>query len=255
MVDHADGHGALRNLPLRSDSRGEPTLKSILSEIVRYIIVEDAKCHNKKRMARMTHGMWRALSAAGVAFALTASSAVAKPDSDLSFLVGVEDAEDLLLIPGTDWIVASGMGRDKPHGALAPDQRSHQGLEPLVSRPASARPTGRPRLSRLRHPARPRPLLVAGSEPSGRGVRAPPPSMSPATASAKRSRCSMSMLEARRHLFIWKGCARMPEGLAANSVTSTPSGVLLASVSVSSRQDHGRLRRRPGDGRGLSART
>jgi hypothetical protein len=66
----------------------------------------------------MTHGIWRTLSATGLAFALIVSSATGKPDSDLSFLVGVEDAEDLLLIPGTDWIVASGMGRDKPHGAL-----------------------------------------------------------------------------------------------------------------------------------------
>jgi hypothetical protein len=190
---------------------------------------QDAECHNKKRMARMTHGIWRALSATGVTFALAVSPAVAKPGSDLSFLVGVEDAEDLLLIPGTDWIVASGMGRDKPHGALhLINARTKAWSRWFPDQPL-----------RVRLDAGAYPDCVAPPDPArfwsqGLSLRPTGPLTSTLYVAGHGEREAIEVFDVDARgatpLFTWKGCARMPEGLAANSVTSTPSGVLLASV-------------------------
>jgi hypothetical protein len=204
----------------------------------------------------MTHGIWRALSAAGLAFAMTASSATARPDSDLSFLLGVEDAEDLLLIPGTDWIVASGMGRDKPHGALhLINARTKVWSRWFPDQPLRARLDARayPDCAAPPDPAR---FWSQGLSLRPRGARR---STLYVAGHGEREAIEVFDVDARSAtpLFTWKGCVRMPEGLAANSVTSTPSGVLLASVlfhpgktmadSVERRATGGVYRRGPSD--------
>jgi hypothetical protein len=204
----------------------------------------------------MKRRIWSALSAALVTVVAASSPAFAQAGSDLAFLVGVEDAEDLLRIPDTDWIVASGMGRDKPHGALHlinartkawsrwfPDKPLTADLDARAypdcaappdparfwSQGLSLRETGHRRAT----------LYVAGH--------------------GEREAIEVFDVDARGATprFTWKGCVRMPEGLAANSVTSTPSGVLLASVlfhpgrtmadSVERRATGGVYRRGPGE--------
>lgn len=151
------------------------------------------------------------------------------PQGELSFICGVEDAEDLVLLPGDDWIVASGMGRDKPHGAMHlinvrtkawrrwfpdapltahadlaafPDCRTPPDPARFWSQGLSLRPTG----------ARQARLLVAGH--------------------GDREAIEVFDVDTRgdQPRFTWRGCLRMPDGLAANSVSSTPSGTILASV-------------------------
>lgn len=204
----------------------------------------------------MTHGVWRALGAAGMAFALTTSAAVAGPGSELSFLVGVEDAEDLLLIPGTDWIVASGMGRDKSHGALH-----------LINARTKVWSRWFPDLPlRARLDAGAYPDCAAPPDPArfwSQGLSLRPTDAGRSTlyvaGHGEREAIEVFDVDARgpTPVFTWKGCVRMPEGLATNSVTSTPSGVLLASVlfhpgrtmadSVESRPTGGVYRRGPGE--------
>jgi hypothetical protein len=151
------------------------------------------------------------------------------PQGELSFICGVEDAEDLALVPGGDWLVASGMGRDKPHGALHlinvrtkawrrwfpdtpltarvdltafPDCQAPPDPARFWSQGLSLRPTGP-------HRAR---LLVAGH--------------------GEREAIEVFDVDTRgdQPQFTWRGCLRMPAGLAANSVSTTPSGTVLASV-------------------------
>lgn len=159
----------------------------------------------------------------------TPDAATCPPQGELSFICGVEDAEDLAPLPGGDWMVASGMGRDKPHGALhlinlrTKAWRRWFPDAPLIARPdlaafpdcqappdptrfwsqgLSLRPTA-PRRARL---------LVAGH--------------------GEREAIEVFDIDTRgaQPRFTWRGCLHMPGGLAANSVSSTPSGTVLASV-------------------------
>ena len=201
----------------------------------------------------------RLLHAVLIASVFAASPALghadAPPPAGLNFLVGVEDAEDLLLIPGTDWIVASGMGRDKPHGAL----------HLINARTKAWRRWFPERPLRARLDARAYPDCAAPPDPArfwsqGLSLRLTGQRISTLYVAGHGEREAIEVFEVdtRRATprFTWKGCVRMPEGLAANSVTSTPSGVLLASVlfhpgrtmadSVERRATGGVYRRDPG---------
>src|SRR5215210_6410294 len=49
------------------------------------------------------------LAIAGSSFTGTAQTAACAPSGGLTFICGVQNPEDLVLVPGTQWLVASGM--------------------------------------------------------------------------------------------------------------------------------------------------
>lgn len=170
------------------------------------------------------------MSVLGLAMAAALAGA---PDcvsrGELRFVCGVEDAEDLAILPGGAWVVASGMGRDKPHGALhvihvaTKAWRRWYPDAPLVARPdlaalpdCQAAPDPRRFWSQGLHLKRTSAttarLYVAGH--------------------AEREAIEVFDVDTggAEPAFVWRGCLRMPPGLAANSVSVTPGGAVLASV-------------------------
>lgn len=147
----------------------------------------------------------------------------------LRFVCGVEDAEDLAILPGAAWVVASGMGRDKPHGALhviniaTKAWRRWYPDTPLVARPDLAA-----------FPDCPSPPDPARFWSQGLHVRVTGPASARLYVAGHAEREAIEVFDVdtsgSEPAFTWRGCLIMPAGLAANSVTVTPSGAVLASV-------------------------
>lgn len=147
----------------------------------------------------------------------------------LRFVCGVEDAEDLAILPGGVWVVASGMGRDKPHGALhvinvaTKSWRRWYPDAPLVARPDPGA-----------FPDCPSPPDPARFWSQGLHLKATGPASARLYVAGHAEREAIEVFDVdtsgSEPAFTWRGCLKMPPGLAANSVSVTPSGAVLASV-------------------------
>jgi hypothetical protein len=151
------------------------------------------------------------------------------PQGELSFICGVEDAEDLALAPGGEWMVASGMGRDKPHGGLyLIHARTKAWRRWFPDAPLTAR------VDLDAFPDCPTPPDPARFWSQGLSLRPTGPDRARLLVAGHGEREAIEIFDldtgADQPRFTWRGCLRMPEGLAANSVSSTPSGTILASV-------------------------
>src|SRR5205814_2732066 len=60
-------------------------------------------------MKRIIVAALLAAMAIGASRTIAAQSAACAPSGGLSFICGVQAAEDLVLVPGTRWLIASGM--------------------------------------------------------------------------------------------------------------------------------------------------
>jgi sugar lactone lactonase YvrE len=140
---------------------------------------------------------------------------------DVSYVCGPKNPEDLVLVPGTQWIVSSGMAEgagfylvDARAGSFSPLSftAQHDATFASCATPPTAQTLnthglniratgqGRARLNVVGHGAR-EAIEVFDVDASG-----------------------------ARPTLTWRGCVPMPEGLAANSVASFADGSLVATV-------------------------
>jgi hypothetical protein len=155
-----------------------------------------------------------------LAFGAQAQSSCA-PTGDVTYVCGPKNPEDLVLVPGTQWIVSSGMADgagfylvDSKAGSFSPlaFTARHDSLFASCAMPPTAQTlnshglniratgTNRARLYVVGHGAR-EAIEVFDVDASG-----PRPTLT------------------------WRGCVLMPEGLAANSVASFADGSIVATV-------------------------
>ena len=141
---------------------------------------------------------------------------------DVEFVCGPTNAEDLVLVPGEPWIIASGMAAgagfyliDSSSGAwstLQTQARHDAALYPgCASAPSSA-----------------------ALETHGLNIRAVGPGRSRLYVVGHGAREAIEVFDldagGGRPVLTWEGCVPMPEGLAANSVASFADGSLVATV-------------------------
>ena len=145
-----------------------------------------------------------------------------EPAGGVAFVCGPINAEDLVLVPGTDWIIASGMATgagfyliDAPSGAFSP------------------------LATRVRHDASMYPQCSAAPAPGefeSHGLHIRPAGEGRSTlhvvGHGAREAIEVFEVDARgaRPTLTWKGCVPMPDGLAANSVAALADGSIVATV-------------------------
>lgn len=149
-----------------------------------------------------------------------------EPSDDLSFVCGPLNAEDLVVVPGTDWMVASSLTGNTglylvngqsdawslayPTNAPAP----RHDTETYGSCPGAPDPTG----------------LVT----HGLNIRATGDRRSTLYVVGHGAREAIEVFEVdasgSKPVITWTGCVTLPDGMEANSVTSMQDGTLLATV-------------------------
>jgi hypothetical protein len=184
--------------------------------------------------------VWAALSAVPMLHAQTRGAApsveraaACPPAAGLTFICGVQNPEDLVLIPGTSWLVASGMAPGS--GLRLVDTRAK------AVRPLYAPGTAASRPDRTRFAGCPGPLDAKQAVLHGLALR-------PAGAAGRYTvyatnhggRESIEVFEltaaaggpAAAPSAAWIGCVLMPPKLAANSVAAFSDGTLVATVLI-----------------------
>jgi len=144
-----------------------------------------------------------------------------EPSADLEFVCGPQNPEDLVLVPGLPWIIASGMAegagfylldaRSGDWGVL-PFGAQHDPVFGSCSTPPSPQSLNTHGLN-LRASSRSRATLYV----VGHGAR-------------EAIEVFAVDASAAPPILTWRGCVPMPDGLAANSVASFPDGSLVATV-------------------------
>jgi hypothetical protein len=165
-------------------------------------------------------------STAGTAHAQGSSDC--SPSGGLEFVCGVKNAEDLVLVPGTKWIIASGMA-EGAGGLSLIDASTHTssvlypGENPKAAHDAA-------------YPECTTPPDASKLETHGLNLRAGSGGHSTLYAVAHGGRESIEVFDVdasgAKPTVTWKGCVPMPSELAANSVASLPDGSLVATVLI-----------------------
>jgi hypothetical protein len=142
--------------------------------------------------------------------------------SGVEFVCGPKNAEDLVAVPETSWIIASGMAAGSGLYLIDSRSASWSALEPRVGHDATTFP-------RCTTPPEPATLITHGLN-----IRAGEGGHSSLYVVAHGARESIEVYDvdasATRPTLTWKGCVLLPEGLAANSVASFADGSLVTTV-------------------------
>lgn len=144
-----------------------------------------------------------------------------EPAGTLQFVCGPRNAEDLVLVPGTRWILSSGMAEgasffliDSRNGAWRPLQFEVKPDAAFTQCPA--------------------PPVLARLQTHGLSIRETGRGVSRLHVVAHGAREAIEVFDvavgADGPALTWKGCIPMPEGLAANSVAAFADGSLVATV-------------------------
>jgi hypothetical protein len=145
---------------------------------------------------------------------------------DFGFVCGPKSAEDLVLVPGTKWIIASGM---EPGAAMTLIDSQHKSWTELY-------PAGRPRAVQNMEtyaacPGSPDP---GNFVTHGLNLRPGENGHSTLYVVGHGDREAIEVFDVdgsgARPVLTWTGCVMMPEGMAANSVASFSDGSLVATV-------------------------
>ena len=167
--------------------------------------------------------------AVGVSIGIaSAQSAPCTPSAGLSFICGLQAAEDLVLVPGTRWLIASGM-------------TAGSGLHLIDTQAKTARNLFGPGLSAIRAdkarfagcPGAPDPKQVVLH---GLSLRPAQTGLYTLYATNHGGRESIEVFEVNARnatpSATWTGCVLLPDKLAANSVAAFSDGTLVATVLV-----------------------
>jgi hypothetical protein len=148
-------------------------------------------------------------------------SASCEPTGGQRFVCGLKNPEDLVLVPGTSWVISSGMAEGA--GFYAIDSRSGEwNLLAFGAQPDAS-------FARCATPPSPQTLNTHGLN-----IRATGSGRARLNVVGHGAREAIEIFDldatGARPTLTWKGCVPMPEGLAANSVASLADGSLLATV-------------------------
>jgi len=150
-----------------------------------------------------------------------------EPAGGLEFVCGPENAEDLVAVPGTRWIIASGMTPGAGLSLVDSSDGTWSVLYPGPSPSAEHDPA---------YPNCTAPPSPATFNSHGLSLRAGTGGRSTLYAVAHGEREAIEVFDVdangERPVLTWKGCVPMPEGLAANSVASFADGSLAATVLI-----------------------
>jgi hypothetical protein len=167
--------------------------------------------------------VWQWLAMAGLggfAFGAQAQRGC-EPSGDVSYVCGVQNPEDLVLVPGTPWVVSSGMAEGA--GFYLVD--STTGAATVL--PFAANPD--PAFGVCATPPTPQSLNTHGLN-----VRTSGPNRAKLYVVGHGAREAIEIFDVdgagAKPTLTWRGCVPMPEGLAANSVASFADGSIVATV-------------------------
>lgn len=140
----------------------------------------------------------------------------------LEFVCGPKNAEDLVLVPGTQWVIASGMAEGAGFYSIDSRTGSWRGLQPQARHDAAA------------FPSCATPPAPATLNTHGLNIRSSAGGRSTLYVVGHGGREAIEAFDVdasgAQPTLTWKGCVPMPEGLAANSVASFADGSLVATV-------------------------
>jgi hypothetical protein len=144
-----------------------------------------------------------------------------EPSGDVSYVCGVTNPEDLVLVPGTSWIVSSGMADGA--GFYLVDSRA--GTATVLPFAAQHDPI----FASCVTPPSPQSLNTHGLN-----LRANGPGRAKLYVVGHGAREAIEVFDVdatgARPMLTWRGCVPMPDGLAANSVASFADGGIVATV-------------------------
>jgi hypothetical protein len=145
------------------------------------------------------------------------------PVNGLEFVCGPKNAEDLVRVPGTPWIIASGMAAGTNLTLIDSRTGAYSGL-PVQAKPDAA-------FANCATPPDSNETITHGLN-----LRAGANGRSTLYVVAHGARESIEVFDVdatgAKPALTWKGCVPMPEGLAANSVASFADGSLVATVLI-----------------------
>jgi hypothetical protein len=160
------------------------------------------------------------LIVAGAGFGVQAQQAC-EPSGDVGYVCGVRNPEDLVLVPGTSWIVSSGMA-DGAGFYLVDSNTGNVDVLPFATQPD-------PAFASCQTPPTPQSLNTHGLN-----VRASGAGRAKLYVVGHGAREAIEVFDVdatgARPSLTWRGCVPMPEGLAANSVASFADGSIVATV-------------------------
>lgn len=147
---------------------------------------------------------------------------------DYGFVCGPRNAEDLVLVPGTRWIISSGMVEGAAIYLVDSEQKTSTNLYPAAG-------------ARAEHDTATYGNCPGAPDPAnfithGLNLRAGENGHSTLYAVSHGAREAIEVFDVdatgARPMLTWKGCVPMPEGLDANSVASLSDGSLFATVLI-----------------------
>jgi hypothetical protein len=149
-----------------------------------------------------------------------------EPEGDYGFICGPRSAEDLVRIPGTEWIIASGMIADAPIYLVDTANKTWSELYPGEA----------PRAAQDMEtygacPGAPPPGTLVSH---GLNIRARPDGGATLYVVGHGGREAIEVFDVDSSgavpMLTWRGCVLTPNGMAANSVASLADGTLLATI-------------------------
>lgn len=146
------------------------------------------------------------------------------PSVGLNFVCGIEKPEDVVLVPNSDWLLASGMA---PGSGLHLVNTSRN----TVSNPYAA---GTSKMDKTKYPGCPSPLDPAKASLAGLSVRPTPSGHDTVYAINRGDRQAVEVFDldtsGAAPTAIWVGCVPIPDGLTGNSIAPFSDGTLLVTV-------------------------
>jgi len=157
-----------------------------------------------------------------------AQSSACAPSGGLNFICGLQAAEDLVLVPATRWLIASGM---MPGSGLHLIDTQAKSARSFFSSSASNIRADKTRFAACPGPPDPKQVVLHGLSlrPSQTGRYT-----LYATNHGGRESIEVFEVDARNAVpsATWIGCVLLPDKLAANSVAAFGDGTLVATVLV-----------------------
>jgi len=172
----------------------------------------------------------RILSVMLLLFLLAPMTAAADSDcdgqGDYHFLCGPTNAEDLVRVPGSRWIIASSLSAEGPFYLIDTSRKS---WEPLYPETASDALQDTDVFGSC--PGKPDPEALVTH---GLNLRPVDTGHSTLYVVGHGGREAIEVFDidasGEKPMLTWKGCVLTPDGMAANSVASLPDGSLLATI-------------------------
>jgi len=177
-----------------------------------------------------TH-VWLALLVSGSALisshSLVAQAPNCSPTAGLSFICGLQNPEDVVVVPGTRWLLTSGMA---PGAGLPLVDTQAKGLRKIFAPGTSAARADRARFGNCPGPLDPKQAVLHGL-----ALRPAAGGRFTVYATNHGGRESVEAFEltlgsAGTPSATWIGCVLLPPKLAANSVAAFSDGTLVATV-------------------------